>query len=354
VTHIRTICRWRIPSLLAALVAGGLVVAGCAKKQPHREAKKHKGVVGKVVTIQGEVTYTESSSKARKPLKVGMELRAEWTVQTGRDAKLSARLINGHLWTLSGELSKKVSTIAALTLPPTKEGAYDKLTALGTRDGMDRSASAGLHQEHTAATKAAPSRVPTPSDSEMAALDEIRPVPKAEPKPSPATTPPPATTPKPAMRTRSGSSSRTSAGERGGRGQRGRAGRGAAPRRRTSAIRGLLRAGASKPSPQKPPPPPPPTGAQSLPSRLTRAQIKSVVKRLLPMLRACMRKLKVTGLQRVRLTLKGSTGRVSTLSVQGRAAGDALTKCMLRRARSVRFPKFTTAKQSFTLPVKSQ
>lgn len=309
--------------------------------------------MGKVVAVQGEVTYTSPSDSARKPLTVGMELRAEWTVHTGRDAKISARLRNGHLWTLSSDLAKKVSTISALTLPPTKDGAYDRLTALGTRDGNDRSASAGLHQEHTAATKAAPSRPPVPGDSEKAALDEIpsKPAPKRTSKPAPVFKAEPGSKPKakpsPQKTTRRHYRSPSRGGAAKSGGSRGAPAMGSGST--TSSLQGLLRAASRTSSPK-----PPSSGAANLPGRLTRTQIQAALRRLLPLLRGCMRQLKVAGLLRVHITVKGSTGRVSAVSVQGRGAADPLTRCMRSKAGAVGFAKFAAATQSFALPVKSQ
>jgi hypothetical protein len=148
----------RLAISLAAACLGLLSVqGGCGKdKGQRRQEAPKQGVVGQVAEIQGEATWSIGPDGNKTSLKVGDEVRAEWTVHTSRGATLAVKLSNGHLWTLGEEQSKLVSTVAALTLPRVREGALAQVADLGGKKGTDRTSAAGLHHERTLGTKASP------------------------------------------------------------------------------------------------------------------------------------------------------------------------------------------------------
>lgn len=334
--------------IAAVLLLGLTTSTGCGEKQTHKAAAAPtKGVVGKVLRVRGTVTYSLEPGGEPKPLTPGMELRAEWTVHTGPDGELTARLSNGHRWTLASDLSKRVSKITALTLAPVKEGTVAQLSDLGARGGKDRSAAAGLHQERTAGTQAAPSRAPRSSrDSE---LDEVA---------TPTDSPPASTKPSPGKR------ARKTVRKAGSRGSRTRSAR--RPPRRRAALEGLFdvrrRGGGGgklggelsrSRSPVRPPRPSPSvdkapagTASETLPKRLTRAQMDRIIRPLRARLAGCLKTHKVTKAVSLRLVVRGADGRVSAVRVVGRTGGDKVVRCLLGRARALRFPRFSAATQT--------
>lgn len=342
--------------MAVALAFAWVLVPGCGEKQNRKAAAAPaKGVVGKILSLRGTVNYSLTPKGERKPLTPGMELRAEWTVHTGPESELSARLSNGHRWTLSADLSKRVSKIAALTLAPVKEGAVAQLSNLRTHDGKDRSAAAGLHQERTAAAKAAPSSTPRGSDG--ADLDEVAPPTAIRPAPSGRV----ASKKRMRERTRTSSSGRT----------RNRSSR-RRPKKRSS-IAGLLgiRGGGGSslggkltrsptpvrsPRPASPPKPtvrrdPAPKDAESRPRKLTPGQINRVIRPLKSQLVGCLKTHKVKTALSLLLVIRGATGRVTSARVSGRASGDAVVRCLRRRARSLHFARFSAATQT-THPIR--
>ncbi len=347
---------------LAALLLSLLPITGCGEKPSSKAAAAPlKGVVGKVLSVKGKVSYSVAPSTERKPLAPGMELRAEWTVHTGRDAELTAQLKNGHRWTLAEDLSKRVSGIRALTLAPVKEGAVAQLSDLGGGGGKDRSAAAGLHQERTAGSKAAPTRAPSP---EPATLDETAPT---GGKPAPMTTAPMGlrirrrgkkktrTTPKTTSRNRSGNRSYRSATMRPPRRRApldGLIGGGARPggggnRGGGTTVTSRLRGPASKPAPAK-------SERESLPKRLTSAQLAKVVGAHKGRLRACLRTHKITATLTIRIMIRGAQGRVSTVRVAGQSSSAPVVRCLRGRLRAMQFPKFTTKAIPYTIRLKAR
>ncbi len=145
--------------MTGALTGASTLLPACDKdkKEARREAPQ-EGVVGRVVALQGRVTWSASPTGPRTALKQGDEVRAEWIVHTAPGARLSVRLENGHRWTLAGDLSKRVRKVRALTLPPVRQGALGRVADLGGRGGMDRSAAAGLHHEMSAGRSAVATR----------------------------------------------------------------------------------------------------------------------------------------------------------------------------------------------------
>jgi len=335
------------PNPIAALLLLGLITAtGCGEKKTSKAATApQKGVVGTILTVRGKVTYSLEPGGERKPLTQGMNLMAEWTVHTGPQAGVTARLSNGHRWNLAGGLSKRVSKISALTLAPVKVGAVAQLSDLGARGGKDRSAAAGLHQERAAAGKASPSKA-TPAEKDLE-LDEIArpaaaPTPAKDDRREPARTRVTRAAPKRptrrAMGARSGVSRLYGVGRGGGTTLGRHLGTGTsvrraprpAPRPRASGKEGLSKTAPVKPSP----------------ARLTRAQLNRVLGPARARLTGCLKKHKVTTPLAVLLVIRGTNGRVSTVRVKGRPSGDAVVRCLLTRARALRFPRFSAATQT--------
>lgn len=141
-------------SLAIALVTGA---AGCGKK-PARQAQAAPthGVVGRVLSVSGKVTWSAREDGPETPFKPGDLVRAEWTVRTGPDAAFRVRLRNGHLWQLGANVVKRVSSARGLTLPPVRDTALGQLADLGSGSGKDRTSAAGRAQEHSVGSPAAP------------------------------------------------------------------------------------------------------------------------------------------------------------------------------------------------------
>lgn len=332
-----------VPERIAAVLLLGLITAtGCGEKQTNKAANAPtKGVVGKVLSVRGMVTYSLGPGGERKPLTPGMKLLAEWTVHTGPESEVTARLSNGHRWNLAGDLSKRVSEISALTLAPVKVGAVAHLSDLGASGGKDRSAAAGLHQERAAAGKASPSRTPRPAGE--ADLDEVA---------APAATPTTAATkdkraPARAPGTRAALKRPTRRAPRGGSTRSGQFGVG---RGGGSGLTGKLGTGGSVARVPRPAPAdktlPTKTARETLPKQLTPAQLDRVIRPGKARLARCLKTHKVATAILLYLVIRGKDGRVSAARVKGRPSGDAVVRCLLSRARALRFPRFSAARQT--------
>jgi len=88
----------------------------------------------------------------------------------------------------------------------------------------------------------------------------------------------------------------------------------------------------------------------SLPQTLTRTQVKRIMSKADAKVKRCYQKHKETGLLRVSVSVKGSTGKISSVSVRGKFKGTPTASCALRAVRSLKFPKFSNPSQSFTYP----
>ncbi len=106
-------------------------------------------------------------------------------------------------------------------------------------------------------------------------------------------------------------------------------------------------AGGSKTS--RPAPRPRPRATPSKES-LSRSDITKAIGRISGAVRGCYNKYKVTGLVWVRVTVSGSSGRVSSASVTGKFSGTPTGKCVARAVKRARFAKFSRSSQSFKYP----
>ncbi len=361
-------CSKVIPTLLCLCLAGALSLGACSKKKGEGGRKAPtSGVVGKVVKLQGEVTWSAGKAPKRTPLKVGDPIRAEWTVHTGRDARLTVRLDNGHLWTLAGELDKRVSTVKALTLAPVREGALTQVSDLGSRGGKDRTAAAGLHQEMSVGKSAVATRSDQ-LDTETAKdqLDEkprVRakafqdedgrgPAKPAPRKPSPATTTATAdstvrrgeaTRNRPTRRARRRNAKHKSAAfkiqvrPRGPSG--GKSGGGRVPK-----------------ALETPPPPPPTTPPAAQPTAPTpsrgRSAARAVIRRYHAKLVRCFTLLDHKGSQVVYIKYNGKTGRIVLVYARGKTSRDPLSRCLASQLRNVKLPPSGSGTRQIAYPVK--
>ena len=83
---------------------------------------------------------------------------------------------------------------------------------------------------------------------------------------------------------------------------------------------------------------------------LNRSDIKSGINRVKSSVRRCYDKYKVPGMIRVGVTVKGSSGRVSSASIRGKFSGTPTGRCVSRAVRRAHFAKFARSSQSFTYP----
>jgi hypothetical protein len=67
-------------------------------------------------------------------------------------------------------------------------------------------------------------------------------------------------------------------------------------------------------------------------------------------MKRCYQKHKEAGMLRVRVSVKGSTGRIVSARVKGKFAGTPTARCALRAVRRLRFPKFQNSTQKFSYP----
>ncbi len=96
----------------------------------------------------------------------------------------------------------------------------------------------------------------------------------------------------------------------------------------------------------------PRAAAPSLPPKLTTADIKAVMRRVTSAVRKCHERYKKEkkGLLKVRVTVAGSTGRVTAVSVSGVFKGTQTARCVVKAIRRQRFKKFAQPLQRFTYP----
>ena len=92
-------------------------------------------------------------------------------------------------------------------------------------------------------------------------------------------------------------------------------------------------------------------GASNAGKRLSPGQIRIGVGRIMGAARACGHRYKVPGTCRVRVVIRGSTGRVSGVSILGTFRGTPTGRCVARAFRRARFARFKNASQSFIFPV---
>jgi hypothetical protein len=90
---------------------------------------------------------------------------------------------------------------------------------------------------------------------------------------------------------------------------------------------------------------PPSTDGERLPRRLTPAQIHAALRPLRARLVGCLKTHRITGTLRARVVVRGRDGRVTAVRVLGRPSGDAVSRCLLSRARAARFGRFASAQQ---------
>jgi hypothetical protein len=83
---------------------------------------------------------------------------------------------------------------------------------------------------------------------------------------------------------------------------------------------------------------------------LSRSDISRSIGRVKGSVRRCYDKYKVPGLVWVRVTVKGSSGRVASASVKGKFSGTPTGRCVARSVRRAKFPKFSKTRQSFRYP----
>jgi hypothetical protein len=93
------------------------------------------------------------------------------------------------------------------------------------------------------------------------------------------------------------------------------------------------------------------SGASNLPKRLSPGKIRGGVGRIMGSARACGRRYKIPGTCRVQVVIRGSTGRVSGVSILGTFRGTPTGRCVARAFRRARFSKFSNASQSFVFPL---
>lgn len=91
--------------------------------------------------------------------------------------------------------------------------------------------------------------------------------------------------------------------------------------------------------------------ASNLPKRLSMGQIRKGVYRIIGSARACFNRYRVPGKCYVRVTIRGSSGRVASASIKGTFKGTPTGRCVARAFKRARFKKFQSSTQSFTFPL---
>ena len=89
----------------------------------------------------------------------------------------------------------------------------------------------------------------------------------------------------------------------------------------------------------------------NLPQRLSPGAIRQGVARVVGSARACYKRYGVAGTVRVRVVIKGSTGRVVSAHVLGSFSGTPTGRCVVRAFRRARFKRFKAQSQSFVFPM---
>jgi hypothetical protein len=92
-------------------------------------------------------------------------------------------------------------------------------------------------------------------------------------------------------------------------------------------------------------------GGSALPKRLSPGDIRRGVGRVLGSARACHNRYKVAGTCRVRVVIRGSSGRPTSVRVLGKFSGTPTGRCVKRAFKRARFPRFRQQSQSFVFPL---
>lgn len=92
-------------------------------------------------------------------------------------------------------------------------------------------------------------------------------------------------------------------------------------------------------------------GGSNLPKRLSGADIRRGVGRVLGSARSCHNRYKVAGTARVRVVISGATGRPTSVRVLGSFSGTPTGRCVQRAFRRARFKRFQQGSQSFVFPL---
>ena len=89
---------------------------------------------------------------------------------------------------------------------------------------------------------------------------------------------------------------------------------------------------------------------EHLPANLSPSQIRRVMGRASGAMKRCYERNKQAGILTVRVTVKGATGRISSLSVSGKFRGTPTARCALKAVRRLKFPRFSAPSQKFSYP----
>jgi len=98
-----------------------------------------------------------------------------------------------------------------------------------------------------------------------------------------------------------------------------------------------------------------PAARPSLPSRLPASAVTRALGRVRSGVQGCLRRFGFGHTTiRLRVTVSGSTGRVTAARALGRFRGAPAGRCALRLVRSLSFPRFSHASQTVLLPVRAR
>ncbi len=89
---------------------------------------------------------------------------------------------------------------------------------------------------------------------------------------------------------------------------------------------------------------------ENLPQNLTTSQIRRVMGRATGAMKRCYELNKQSGMLTVRVTVKGSTGRIASLSISGKFRGTPTARCAVKALRRLKFPRFAAPTQKFSYP----
>ncbi len=90
--------------------------------------------------------------------------------------------------------------------------------------------------------------------------------------------------------------------------------------------------------------------SEHLPTHLNTSQIRRVMRRATGAMKRCYEHNKQSGILTVRVTVKGATGKISSLAVSGKFRGTATARCAIKALRRLTFPKFSSPTQKFSYP----
>lgn len=91
-------------------------------------------------------------------------------------------------------------------------------------------------------------------------------------------------------------------------------------------------------------------GPQPSRSRLSNADVLRSINRVRSAVSRCPRKAGASRVVRVRVVVRGNTGRPSSVRVSGSLSGTTTGRCVARAVRRARFPTFRNSSQTFTYP----